>query len=38
MKVRRKIGLLVVALAGVAALAAGSVYALTVEVPLAARS
>ncbi len=33
MKVRRKIGLLVVALAGVAALAAGSVYALTVEVP-----
>jgi hypothetical protein len=33
MKVRSKIALLVVALAGVAALAAGTVYAISVEVP-----
>jgi quercetin dioxygenase-like cupin family protein len=33
MKVRGKIALLIVALAGVAALAAGGVYAITIEVP-----
>jgi len=33
MKVRSKVALLVVALAAVAALAAGSVYAISIEVP-----